>query len=496
MWESSDQQWVSRRCRSILAVFFLVAFTGCPTATPPAAPVSQALRGQELEIVTPQSLNLPTRWEVMRQEWSSQTGASTRFFEYDDTTGVPDLQEPVSESGGRLILVPFRQLCDLDRRFTRLTALDTRDLFKGLRERVLSREREVIAIPVSAPVLVVYYRADLLRAAGLKAPETWDQYQELIESLDSWARGLVAVEPLSSDFRATMFFARALAYCKHPENYSVWFDVDTAKPTLSSPGFQEALEVSRRAWNKLPPEVATYSPTDCRNLLLAGKAAMALGYEPSSAIATDPLNVEEMGAVPRIDGIEVGICRLPGSRRVYNRNSKKWDTIPAGTVHAPALCGFSGLLAAVMLPTDHPTESAAFQLLESLNSTSLFDEAFANLPKSPCRESQVNLAPAWFGPYLSTEEATQYADAVAQSLRDPELVYELPVIGAQEFRRATAEVLEPLIRGHIATDDAANRLQADFTAIVEKLGIDAVRESHRRGLGMSPTLKMSPAFKR
>jgi len=469
--------------------FFLINIVGCPSTQPPAASMSQSLRGQELEIITPRSLSLPARWEVMRQEWSSQTGASTKLVEYDEKSGFPELPELSADSGGRLVLIPFRQLCASDRRLTRLTAVDTRDLFKGLRERALSREREVIAIPVSAPVLVVYYRADLLRAAGLKIPETWDQYQQLVQTLESWAQGLMAVEPLSPDFRATSFFARALAYCKHPENYSVWFDIDTARPTLDSPGFVEGLDVSRRVWSKLPSEVATYSPADCRRLILTGKAAIGLAFEPSTAEASDPKATSDGMAVQRIEGIEIGICRLPGSRRVYNRNSKKWDTIPAGTVHAPSLCGFAGLVAGVMLPSDHPMETAAFQMLESLNSTALFDEAFATLPKSPCRESQLEQSAAWFGPTLSTEEASQFIDAVAQSLRDPDLVYELPVIGAEEFRQATSDALGPLIEGKANAEETAERLQKAFTAIVEKLGTDVVRESHRRGLGMSPAVK-------
>ena len=484
------EQWpLTPRSLLPVCVILLASLVGCPATPPPVSSAPQALRGQELEIVTPRSLNLPARWEVMRQEWSSQTGASTKLVEYDEKSGLPELPELAADSGGRLVLIPFRQLCEADRRLTQLPAVDTRDLFKGLRERALSREREVIAIPVSAPVLLVYYRADLLRGAGLKVPETWDQYQQLVETLETWAKGLVAVEPLSPEFRATSFFARALAYCKHPENYSVWFDIDTAKPTLNSPGFLEGLEASRRVWSKLPAEVAAYSPADCRRLILTGKAAIGLAFEPSTAEATDLQVTNDSLAIQRVEGIEIGICRLPGSRRVYNRNSKKWDTLSAGKVHAPALCGFAGLVAGVMIPPGRPPEAAAFQMLESLNATALFDEAFANLPKSPCRESQLEQAPAWFGPALSTEEASQYTDATAQSLRDPDLVYELPVMGADEFRQATSDALGPLIEGKASPQETAGRLQDAFAAIVEKLGPDAVRESHRRGLGMSPAVK-------
>lgn len=249
----------------------------------------------------------------------------------------------------------------------------------------------------------------------------------------------------------------------------------------------EGLETARRTWAKLPKDVATSSPTACRRLLLTGKAAITLAWEPQSSDLIARSKGDDTSSVQRIDGIELGVCRLPGSRRVFNRNSKKWDTIP--TVHAPALCGFAGLAAGVMLPKKGAADTAAFSFLVSLSSTSLFDEAFSTLPKGPCRESQIPLSPSWFGPELSTEEASLYTDAVGQSLRDTQLVTELPVLGAEEFRHAAAKALESLLNGETDTEQTLNLMQSSFESIVERLGRDAVRDSYRRGLGMALPLK-------
>ena len=465
---------------------------GCPSSTDKASPksVRPPVRGEELEVVAPKSLNLPVYWEVMLQEWSSQSGSSTKFVEYDDKDSFLTQPPVKSDSGGQLVLFPLRDCCSFETHLTPLSQyesqLGSREIFKGLRERALTRDRKFIAIPVSVPVLVCYYRSDLLRSARRKSPETWADYQELIESLGAWAPGLTAVEPLSAEFRATTFFAKSLAFCKHPENYSVWFDIDTAKPTLNSPGFVEAIETARRTWSKLPPDVSTYSPADCRQMLLTGKAAMALTFEPLSSelIAGFPSN--DSSKTQRIDGIEIGVCRLPGSRRVFNRNSSKWDNIPVGTVHAPALCGFAGLAVGVRLPPHRWSKDTAINFLINLNEPLMFDQAFAALPKGPCRESQLELAASWFGPELSSEEASQYADAISQSLRDMQLVFELPLIGAEEFRQAAAAALEPLIRGEADSEQTSNAMQQAFELIVERLGADAVRDSYRQGLGLSP----------
>ena len=484
-------RWIGRCCGVSLILFFAA---GCPSTSPRSETTAEnSLRGQELELLAPKSLNLPVFWEVLLEEWKSQTGASLKFVEFDAEQAIPTQEKPEAESGGRLILFPLNKLCEIDRQLSPLPGsdprFDSKDLFKGLRERVFSREQKWMAYPISVPVLVVYYRQDLLRAANRKAPETWEEYQSLVDSLESWAPGLSAVEPLGPDFRATTFFAKSLSFCKHPENYSVWFDIDSAKPTLNSPGFVEGLETARQTWIKLPKEVLTYSPVDCRRLVLTGKAAMALAWEPHSSELVARSAHDTESQLQRMEGMEIGFCRLPGSRRVYNRNSKKWDIMPAGTVHAPAMCGMAGLAAGVILPPGTTEDTAASNLLISLTSTSLFDEAFLPLPKGPCRESQISVAPSWFGPELSTEEASQYVDAVAQSLRDMQLVSELPVIGADEFRRAASDALEPLLRGEASTEQTLNLMQQSFEAIVGRLGQDVVRESHRRGLGMSPPPK-------
>ena len=101
-------------------------------------------------------------------------------------------------------------------------------------------------------------------------------------------------------------------------------------------------------------------------------------------------------------------------------------------------------------------DPAALNLLFSLSSPAMFDQAFATLPKGPCRESQLTQAPTWFGPELSTEEASQYCDAVAQSLRDPQVVFELPLIGAAEFRTTASKCLEPLLRGEADVEQTLN----------------------------------------
>src|SRR5262249_36247776 len=138
-----------------------------------------------------------------------------------------------------------------------------RDLFAGLAGKFAARKGTPLFVPLSCPVLVCYYRRDLLGAAGLNPPQTWDDYQQLLEKLPNWAPGLAAAEPWGENFRATMFLARGVCAAQHSGHYSLFFDIETGAPLIDSPGFVRALETARAAVAKMPQDVLTYGPVDC-----------------------------------------------------------------------------------------------------------------------------------------------------------------------------------------------------------------------------------------
>ncbi len=478
---------VVRARRALLVVLFpSLLLCGCFDTKPPGATqiVAMPFQGEEVELLVPKALGLPATWEVLLQEWSSQTGATVRWTEYspEDEAAFGAGLPQTSSSGGRVFLFSLRRLSELDRHLAPLnpatgSPFDSKDLFKGLRERVVSRERFPVAVPIAAPVLVVYYRRDLLKAAGLKPPATWEDYQTLLDTLDQWAPQRVAVEPLAPEHCAATFFARSLAFAKHPENYSVWFDLETGEPLMQTPGFVEALAVAQRAWKRMPASINELTPVDCRRAVIEGRAALALGYEPSAVAASAP-------RIERPPGIEVGVSRLPGSKRIFNRNSNRWETSPTGGLHAPGLCGTAGLAVGVTLPAGGSKDIAAWNLLTTLVEGQ-FESAWATLPKTPCRESQVGAAPTWNDNGLTAEEASQYVDAVAQMLRDPQVVAELPLPRADEFRASTGRTVSSLLSGESDSVAVLATMQKEFDQIVNSIGTDSLRAAYRRGLGLA-----------
>ena len=351
------------RFRTVLCLPLAAAvFTGCfgnSSEPDPNAPQERPFVGRTVRVVAPHEIAERPDWQIMLDEWGEQTGAEWTLTPFDFTSGdsLPDHDVLVLPTSNVQSLGSTAPLAPIPLERQGPERLAWLDLFQGLRERVASIDGKPAVVPVSSPVLVLYYRRDLLENAGLRPPETWADYQTLLEKLDEWAPGLTAVEPWGEEFRATMFLARAASYAKHPGNYSFDFDISTGDPLIGTPGFARALEDAVKAVAKMPVEVRTFSPADCRRAFFEGRAALAIAYEtgPGNPILPggrpDTGSNEEREETSARDDTDsdasrpshefsAGFVRLPGSREVYNPSSERWESPPGQGVNRVTLADF------------------------------------------------------------------------------------------------------------------------------------------------------------
>jgi multiple sugar transport system substrate-binding protein len=334
-------------------------------------------------------------------------------------------------------------------------------------------------VPISSPVLVLYYRSDLLQKAGLSPPETWDDYQKLLDSMAKWAPGLSAVEPWGEEFRATMFLARAAGAARPAGQYSFFFDVETGEPIADSPAFAKVWDQARAALAKMPEDVVKLGPEECRRRLLAGDAALAISWESPDA----PTGSSAEPSLKRKEGIEIGFAPLPGARSVYNRGRKKWEAAPEN-VSRTGLTGFRGLGAGVSSAASESEQQAAWNLLATLIAPGNLEAGFAGSNRSPCRTSQMSSASTWAGAELSSAEATAYLAAVEVTLRDSKLSAELPVPGASEFRRILTDVLTLALTDEKSGAETMAEVQEKWRDAAGRIGSETIRETYRRRLGL------------
>ena len=249
-----------------LCLLAMLCCAGCGGDNDEPEVKANPFAGMTVQVSIPAGLGFEQEWELALAEWEQRTGAKVELTPRELTPDVSlvDIYGGSAEAAGDLIIFPLTGIAELgDAGWLpvipdpqqRPGQLDWNDLFQGLRESAGSRYGGPAALPLSCPALVCYYRDDLLAAANLSPPQTWDDYQKLAETVDDWAGGLPVIEPWTPEFRATMYLARAAAYVKHPDEYSMFFDIRSGDPQLTGPGFQRALQLSLAAVKTMPADV-------------------------------------------------------------------------------------------------------------------------------------------------------------------------------------------------------------------------------------------------
>lgn len=451
--------------------------------------------GAKLVIAVPPGSNMATRWQGLLIEWSARTGAEAEIKELsitgEEKPATPEDARPAADPD--LMIFPITALPDLNAA-DRLapvpmalqqegSGLQWNDLPRGLVSNVLQKDRTPVAVPIACPVPVLYYRKDLLAKAGQFPPETWDDYQRLLNTLDRWAPGLSAAEPWGEDFRATMFLARSIAFARHPENFSLLFDIQKGEPLIESEGWVRGLDATLKALPKLHEESLKASPADCRRLILEGKVALAIGYETPAGDATTVAGDTKSG-IARASGVSIGVVRLPGSREIFNRASKRWDPAPGG-INRPSLTAFAGLAAGVSTKASDLNAQAAWNLIVTLSDPAVFATAFSGAERTLCRMSQTEEGRAWFGAELTDGEGAEFLQATAESLHEARLTPELPVVRSREFRASLSGGLNDALTGKTTPADTLSSVRTSWEKLVEETGRDRIRDSYRRQLGLS-----------
>ncbi|HUE15379.1 MAG TPA: hypothetical protein VMR25_14530, partial [Planctomycetaceae bacterium] len=188
-------------------------------------------------------------------------------------------------------------------------------------------------------------------------------------------------------------------------------------------------------------------------------------------------------------GISLSFVRLPGMREIYSRASKSWSTLPDQGVNDATLVPFAGLAAGVSKSISPKRAEAAWNLAIFLG-LDRYEQAFVNAPKSVCRESQLSGTATWVSPDLRPNELFGYCGVTAECLRQPNISAELPVVGHSRFRQALTEGLTAALEGKASPEAALKGVAQRWRAISKELGVDRVRDSYRRCLGLPAAMNL------
>ena len=168
---------------------------------------------------------------------------------------------------------------------------------------------------------MMYYRKDVLDAAGLKPPTTWDEYLEVAKAVNG--------KDMNGDGQPD--FGSCIAKKRNAQSY--WFVTDVVgsmtqskgtsqgtffntkdmTPLVDNEAFRKALDFLNESTKYGPPNELNLDVSDTRPLFTSGRCALNLDWGDVGTLSIDPATSKVIG--------KWGASIMPGSKQVLN-----WDT--------------------------------------------------------------------------------------------------------------------------------------------------------------------------
>ncbi len=368
------------------------------------------------------------------------------------------------------------------------------DIHDTYRDRLMKWGNKRIAISVDGDLFMGYYRKDLFEIGqnrndfkakygyDLKAPDTWKQYRDIAEfftgrkSPDGKMLYGAAEAFASRSHQSWFLFSRAAAYSRHPDHKAAqFFDPDTMKPQINTPGWVRALEEYAEILKFCPPDALNYRVDDMRKAFHSGSAVLSIEWADTGTIAEDPKISSVVG--------KVGYFILPGTSEVWNYKTNKWDQMPS--IHKTPFLAFGGWVAGV--PANSKNKDAAWNYIVWYGNpeNSLHDVVTAGTGINPYRLSHFINADAWTKA-LSKTAATEYLGVIRASLDSPNAALDLRIPGFFEYTETLDTQITRVLKKEISAQKALEQAATDWDKITDKYGRDKQLEIYRVSSGLAP----------
>ncbi len=392
-------------------------------------------------------------------------------------------------------MVKADYLADLKPKVEADSALEWDDITPFFQKHGGTYGDKIYGIPVDGDYYMLYYRSDLLEAAGLEPPRTWDEYLNIAQTFHG--------QDLNGD--STPDYGSCLT--KQPKHVSWWafwsiagaflqtqgtrqgafFDVDTMKPLTNNAAFAKALEVYKATSEYGPPGEHNHTMTDARELFIGGRCALTLdhGNTGTLTIMPDSKVVDKVATAP-----------LPGSNEVLNRQTG--ELVPCdkftcpfginGVNHAPyaALIGWS---AGVNASSEPKVQAAAYAFISYVSqpAQSNIDVTKGETGFNPYRLSQLTDTRSWVQAGMSLDAANKYLGGIGASLNNSNIILDLTIPKEHSYKQEILdETLAAFLAGDLSRDQAMTKITTGWEQLTDRLGRDEQKKFYRTSLGIKP----------
>jgi len=383
---------------------------------------------------------------------------------------------------------------DLTSRIAADKAVQWPDIAPFFRDFSATYAGKAYTIPLDGDFQMVYYRTDLLTQAGLKPPETWDDYLKIAGAFDK--------KDLNGD--GTPDFGSCIAKKRNAQSYwMIWsvaaaflqslgtkqgafFDLDAMKPLTSTEAFAEALRVYVETGKYGPPDELNWDVGDSRSAFVTGRCALTLDWGDIGTLAIDPKTSKVMD--------KVGAVVLPGSRRVLDRKTGKLvacdrATCPHavnGVNHAP-FAAFGGWSGGINQAASTRIKEATYAFLSYMSqpAQSNVDVTIGITGFNPYRISQFKNLDLWIKAGMSRPAAQNYLGAIENSLNSPNMVLDLRIPQNQRYQQVVLDTaIAKLLARQTTIEQAMKEITEGWEAITNEVGRDKQLRAYRETLNV------------
>lgn len=445
-------------------------------------------------------------FEAHAKTFEAQTGAKI-IFETVEFGDVYDTIEADFKSGDNrydvIVYTPLwlpdmvnaNYLADLTSRVEADKALEWDDITPFFQQYGGTYNNKIYGIPADGDYYMLYYRSDVLEQAGLKPPQTWDEYLAIAEQF----HGKDINEDGTPDYGSCLpkksnhvswwaFWSIAGSYLQSQgTSQGGFFDLDTMQPLTNNAAFARALDVYKATGKFGPPGELDHSMDDARDQFIAGRCVLTMDHGNMGT-----LTIADHSKV--VDKVAATI--LPGSTEVLNRETGELVTCDKficpfnidGVNHAPyaALIGWT---AGVNASSSPEVQDAAYAFISFVGQPAQanIDVTVGETGFNPYRISQLTDIETWVEAGMSTTAANKYLGGIGASLNNPNIMLDLTIPNNNGYQQEiVSTVLASFLADEIDRDQAMEQITTGWEALTEEMGRDEQKAIYRIGLGLDP----------
>ena len=481
-----------------------------PRVAPPCSANNCPFAGQSITVIMSHSI-ISTALVELKDEFEAATGAKLNLVRVPFSENFENFLSDTLNHGGKYDaslagawwlgeLVEGDCIISYDKYYNdpRFPKWNIDDVLPAPRN-LLSYDGKKYMVANDHDGQVMYYRRDLLtdpqhQAAfqqqygyPLEVPKTWEQFRDVAEYFNGkdlngdgvLDHGVSMPMKVGAQgmFQFMSFSASFVIGPNNPKLY--WFDPQTMKPLIESPGHVRALEALVELSKFGPKDMLNWDLGKSWDHFLAGRAALAFTWGDLGGLA------QQEGS--KVKG-KTGTAPLPGTREYYSIAQHKWIK----TAQPNQVANTTGGSWAGVISKYSKAPEATYYLLALLATKEKSQvyaargwdgvdpgRSFHFLPPEGSGQLETYLKAGW-----NEADVRDYLHAYFDNFGNKLQLPYLRIPGAYSYWLALDMHLAEAVSGQLSPEEALKATAVDFEEITIRLGRERQRRSYLTSLGL------------